>query len=104
MPLCAAAIATVFAVLLGGCQKTVNAHSAEALVTSGIESHSRLKVEDVGCPSDVPANAGTTFQCAAKTTKLGRYVLTIAILDDHGSLKVIDLKPATRVQLINLLH
>jgi len=100
--LSAAAIAVTVTLLLSGCQKTVNAHSAEALVTGGIESHSRLTVKEATCPSDVSVTAGATFDCTAKTNKRGRYILTVAILDDQGNLRVIDLKPATRVQIQSL--
>jgi Domain of unknown function (DUF4333) len=102
MPLSAAALATALALLLSGCQRTVNARSAEALVTGGIESHSHLTVKEASCPTDVSAQAGATFQCTAKTDKRGRFILTVAILDDRGNLKVIDLKPATRVQIQGL--
>jgi hypothetical protein len=104
MSLSAAALATLLALLLSGCQKDVNAHSAEALVTSGFQSHSRLTVKEVSCPGNVPVKPATTFQCWAKTSKRGRFLLTVAILDDSGSLKVIDLKPATRTQIANLSY
>ena len=92
-------MAAALAVLLGGCAKNVNANSAEALVTSGFESNSHLKVKDVSCPGDVPVKVGATFQCTAKTSKRGRFLVTVAIEDDKGTLRVIDLKPATRVQI-----
>ena len=98
-PLRAAAVAALLALTFTGCEKTVNAHSAEALVTGGIESNSHLKVKEVSCPSDVEVKAGATFDCTAKTDKRGRFLFTLAILDDQGNLKVIDLKPATRVEL-----
>jgi uncharacterized protein DUF4333 len=100
-PLRAAALAIASALALAGCQKTVDAGSAESLVTRGFKAHSRLAVKEVSCPSDVPLQAGTTFQCTAKTSKRGRFLLTLAILDDHGNLRVIDLKPVTRTELMN---
>jgi hypothetical protein len=94
-------IVAALAVLFGGCAKNVNANSAEALVTSGFESNSHLKVKDASCPDNVPVKVGATFQCTAKTNKRGRYLVTVAIEDDKGKLRVIDLKPATRVQIQN---
>jgi len=54
---------TASAMLVVGCQATIEPDRAAALVADFIRSRSGYEVTDLTCPDNIEASVGTTFEC-----------------------------------------
>jgi type III secretory pathway lipoprotein EscJ len=74
-------------VLVGGCTrtKTLDAQQLDQKIASDMKDNLDMHGVTVSCPDDVPAEAGRTFGCNARSAEGTAMAIEVTQTDDRGN-------------------
>ena len=80
-----AASAALLVLSLAGCKKQIDNVKVEDSIKAGLKAQVGSAPKSITCPKDIPAKAGTAFECKGQTGEGQDMVVTVTIKDDEGT-------------------
>jgi hypothetical protein len=72
------------ALVLGGCDKTIDTDDLQKTIQESVQSTSDVKVKSVSCPDDIKAEKGKKFDCTVTPTSGSPVKITVTLIDNDG--------------------